>query len=222
MTVKQVLKKLKSLGTERQREFNKKNGASEKQFGVKRGDVRKVAKELKTNHELALELWEAENIDARFLAILILKPDDLSKKEVEQMVKSETFTHLADWFTMYVSKKRKNKEALRAKWMKSKNKMLARAAWHLTSDVAKKDPDSLELDALLDRIEKEMPKAKPEVQWTMNFALVDIGISDKKRRKRAIAIGEEIGLYRDFPVPKGCTSPFAPIWIKEMVSRKKG
>jgi len=220
MTVKQVLKKLKSLGTERQREFNKKNGASDKQFGVKRGDVRKVAKELKTNHELALELWETENIDARFLAILILKPDDLSKKEVEAMVKSETFTHLADWFTMYVIKKRKDREALREKWMKSKNKMLARAAWSLTSDVAKKDPGSLDLDGLLDRIENEMPKAKPEVQWTMNFALVDIGISDKKCRKRAIAIGEEIGLYRDFHAPKGCTSPFAPIWIKEMVSRK--
>lgn len=220
MTAKQVLKKLESLGTEKQRGFNKKYGAGDNQFGCKRGDVRKVAKELKTNHELGLELWETENIDARFLAILILKPEDLSVKEIEKMVKSETFIHLADWFTMYVIKKRKDKEALREKWMKSKNKMLARAAWSLTSDVASKDPGSLELDDLLDRIEKEMPKAKPEVQWTMNFALVHIGISDKKRRKRAIAIGEEVGLYRDFPVSKGCTSPFAPIWIKEMVSRK--
>jgi len=136
------------------------------------------------------------------------------------MVKSETFTLLADWFTNYVVKKRKDKEALRKKWMKSKNKMLARAAWSLTSDVATKDPGSLDLDALLDRIENEMPKAKPEVQWTMNFALAHIGINDKKHRKRAMAIGEEIGLYRDWPVPKGCTTPYAPIWIKEMVSRK--
>jgi len=26
-------------------------------------------------------------------------------------------------------------------------------------------------------------------------------------RKRAIAIGEKIGLYRDWPVSKGCTPP---------------
>jgi hypothetical protein len=39
-------------------------------------------------------------------------------------------------------------------------------------------------------------------------------------RKRAIAIGEKLGIYRDYPVSKGCTSPFAPIWIDEMVKRK--
>ena len=36
----------------------------------------------------------------------------------------------------------------------------------------------------------------------------------------ALAIGEKLGIYRDYPVSKGCTSPFAPIWIKEMVKRK--
>ena len=39
-------------------------------------------------------------------------------------------------------------------------------------------------------------------------------------RKRAIAIGERLGIYRDYPVSKGCTSPFAPIWIQEMVRRQ--
>ena len=38
--------------------------------------------------------------------------------------------------------------------------------------------------------------------------------------KRALAIGESLGIYRDYPVSKGCTSPFAPIWINEMVSRQ--
>jgi len=32
--------------------------------------------------------------------------------------------------------------------------------------------------------------------------------------------GESLGIYRDYPVSKGCTSPFAPIWINEMVSRQ--
>jgi 3-methyladenine DNA glycosylase AlkD len=62
--------------------------------------------------------------------------------------------------------------------------------------------------------------AAPEVQWTMNFCLAGIGIHFPKHRKRAIAIGETLGIYRDYPVSKGCTSPFAPIWINEMVSRQ--
>jgi len=66
-----------------------------------------------------------------------------------------------------------------------------------------------------------MAGAAPEVQWTMNFCLAGIGIHFPEHRERAIAIGEKLGLYRDYPVSKGCTSPFAPIWIEEMVSRSE-
>jgi 3-methyladenine DNA glycosylase AlkD len=58
------------------------------------------------------------------------------------------------------------------------------------------------------------------VQWTMNACLAEIGIHFPEHRKRAIAIGEKLGAYRDYPVSKGCTSPFAPIWINEMVRRR--
>ncbi|MHC4427074.1 MAG: DNA alkylation repair protein, partial [Planctomycetota bacterium] len=48
----------------------------------------------------------------------------------------------------------------------------------------------------------------------------EIGIHFPDHRERAIAIGETLGVYRDYPVSKGCTSPFAPIWINEMVRRQ--
>ena len=70
------------------------------------------------------------------------------------------------------------------------------------------------------RGQAEMADAVPEVQWTMNMALATIGIHFAKHRKRAIAIGEKLGIYRDYPCSKGCTSPFAPIWINAMVSRQ--
>jgi len=54
----------------------------------------------------------------------------------------------------------------------------------------------------------------------MNSALDQIGIQFPELRDRAIAIGEKLGIYRDYPVSKGCTSPFAPIWIEEMVRRQ--
>ena len=65
-----------------------------------------------------------------------------------------------------------------------------------------------------------MADAEPEVQWTMNNTLAAIGIHFPALRERAIAIGETLGIYRDYPVSKGCTSPFAPIWINAMVSRQ--
>ncbi len=74
--------------------------------------------------------------------------------------------------------------------------------------------------ALLDRIENEMGTADPLVQWTMNNCLAEIGINFPDLRERALAIGERLGVYRDYPCSPGCTSPFAPIWINEMVKRQ--
>lgn len=83
-----------------------------------------------------------------------------------------------------------------------------------------RSPEGLDLGALLDRIEAELAAADPASQWTMNHTLAAIGIHHAEHRARALAIGEASGAYRDYPVSKGCTSPFAPIWIAEMVRRQ--
>jgi 3-methyladenine DNA glycosylase AlkD len=136
------------------------------------------------------------------------------------MVRSGTFEHVADWLHSYVVKGHADRETLRQKWMATDDTMCARAGWRLTAGRVARSPDGLDLAALLDRIEAEMGGAAPAVQWTMNCCLAEIGIHFPKHRKRALAIGERLGLYRDYPVSKGCTSPFAPIWINEMVRRQ--
>ncbi len=220
MTLEETLAQLEALGTERVRAQNAKLGASDNQFGVKLGDIRKVAKAIKLNFELGLALWETGNVDARFLAILLIKPKLLSAEKVDQMVRSVTFDRVADWLNAYIVKKHPDHEALRQQWMCSNDPMAARAAWNLTSIRVVKKPDGLDLPALLNRLESEMGNAAPEVQWTMNNSLAEIGIHFPEHRERALAIGETLGIYRDYPVSKGCISPFAPIWINEMASRQ--
>jgi 3-methyladenine DNA glycosylase AlkD len=127
---------------------------------------------------------------------------------------------VADWLIAYVVRQHPDKEALRQDWMAADDRWPARAGWDLTAERVAKSPDGLDLPALLARIESEMADAKPEVQWTMNNTLAAVGIHFPKHRKRAIAIGEKLGVYRDYPVSKGCTSPFAPIWINAIVSRQ--
>ncbi|MBT3152143.1 DNA alkylation repair protein [Streptomyces sp. CHD11] len=39
---------------------------------------------------------------------------------------------------------------------------------------------------------------------------------------RAIGIGERLEVLKDYPTSPGCTSPFAPVWISEMVGRREG
>ena len=220
MTLKETLKQLKALGDAKLREYNAKGSAGDNQFGVALGDIRGVAKKIKTNHALALSLWEDGNVDGQFLATLLIEPKKLSAKEMDRMVRTISYVRVADWLISYVVRQHPDKETLRQQWMTADDRWAARAAWDLTAERVAKSPDGLAVPALLDRLESEMAGAAPEVQWTMNTTLATIGIHFPKLRKRAIAIGEKLGIYRDYPVSKGCTSPFAPIWIDFMVKRQ--
>jgi 3-methyladenine DNA glycosylase AlkD len=204
MKMEKVLAQLEALGTDGMRQQNIRQGARANQFGVRLGDIRKLAKTIEQSHEFALALWETEIIDARLLSILLKKPQELSSEEMDRMVRSVTFVRVADWLNSYIVKKHPDKEALRQMWMTADAPMAARAGWNLTDERVAKAPEGLD----------------PVAQWTMNFTLVGIGIHSPNHRKRSMAIGEKLGVYRDYPVSKGCTSPFAPIRINEMVKRQ--
>jgi len=55
----------------------------------------------------------------------------------------------------------------------------------------------------------------------MNFCLAELGINHAAFRDEAIAIGERIGAYRDYPTSKGCISPFVPLWVAAIVHRNR-
>lgn len=220
MTLDDALACLESLGHETVRAQNRRRGIGDDQFGVRLGDIRALAATIKTDDALAAALWDTGNLDARLLAVLLLKPKALSRETMDQMVRSADAVPVANWLNAYVVKKHPDKESLRQAWMEDADPWAARAGWNLTAERIARQPDGLDLPALLDRIESEMASAPDAVRWTMNNCLAGIGIHVPALRERALAIGERLGVYRDYPVSKGCTSPFAPIWIREMVRRQ--
>src|SRR5262247_4083481 len=141
MTVKETLKQLKALGDDKVRAHNTKYGAGDNQFGVKLGDIRGLAKKIKINHELALSLWETGNADAQLLATLLIKPKSLSAQEMDRLVRSVAFSHVADWLNSYVVKQHPDKETLRQEWMVTDDPMAARAGWSLTAERVVKSPE---------------------------------------------------------------------------------
>lgn len=219
-TLDATLVQLAALGNEKVRAQSIRHGAGDNQYGVRLGDIRTVAKGIKTDHELALALWATGNVDARLLATLVIRPQKLSVDELDAMVRSIVCAQEADWLTSYVIRQHPDKETLRQRWLASADPWAARAGWALTAERVAQSPAGLDLAALLDRIEAELRDAAPAAQWTMNTTLAEIGIHFPEQRSRAIAIGEALGVYRNYPVSKGCTSPFAPIWINEIVRRQ--
>lgn len=221
MTYDQVMAQLQALSNESVHKYNAKYGAGDNQFGVRTTDLRTLAKQIKANPELAEELWKSGNIDAMLLATVIMRPKELLVEDLDRLLGSVTYYHVADWLGTNVIKLHAEKEAQRERWMNSSHEWTARMGWSLTTERVIKSPEGLDLRALLDRIEAEMGGAPPDVQWPMNHCLAEIGINFPEHRNRAIAIGEKLGVLRDYPVSKGCTSPYAPIWIAEMVKRKE-
>ena len=127
---------------------------------------------------------------------------------------------LLDWFITNIVKPGKHAEELRLRW-KDDTDLVGRAGWSLTTDRVVKNADGLDLDGLLDQIEAEMKDAPAAKQWSMNHCLAEIGIRHRTCRARAIGIGEKLKVLIDYPASPGCTPPYAPLWIAEMVRRQE-
>jgi 3-methyladenine DNA glycosylase AlkD len=201
--------------------FRAANEARGDDHGVNLSHLRALAKRLKTQHELALELWATGDTAAGLLATLICKPRAFTAAELDAMVRTIRAPKLLDWFVTHVVKPGRHAEELRLAW-KDGDGLVGRAGWSLTTERVVKNPDGLDLDALLDQIEAEMKAAPEHKQWPMNHCLAEIGIRHPELRARAVQIGERLAVLIDFPASPGCTSPYAPAWIAEMVRRREG
>ncbi|SDS95948.1 DNA alkylation repair protein [Microterricola viridarii] len=217
--VAEVLAELAALEEPRVREVNANHGDD---HGVNLGKLRAVAKRLKTDHELALELWDTGDSAARLLAILVCRPKAFTAAELDAMIREARTPKVIDWLVNYVVKKSPHAEALRVAWSADPDPLVAAAGWALTAERVAKTPDGLDLPGLLDVVEAEMKTAPDRLQWEMNHTLAEIGISHAALRPRAIEIGERLEVLKDYPTPPNCTSPYAPIWIAEIVGRREG
>ncbi|MGO4227476.1 DNA alkylation repair protein [Arthrobacter sp. YAF34] len=216
--VAEVMAELASLEDPKAREVNEKHGDD---HGVNLGKLRALAKQLKTQPELARQLWETDNTAARLLAILICRPKAFERDELDVMLRQARTPKVHDWLVNYVVKKNPHSEELRLAWSADPDAVVASAGWALTTERVAKNPEGLDLAGLLDIIEAEMKDAPDRLQWAMNHCLAQIGIEHAEHRTRAIDVGERLEVLKDYPTPPNCTSPFAPIWITEMVRRQQ-
>ncbi|MFF3257062.1 DNA alkylation repair protein [Actinacidiphila glaucinigra] len=182
--------------------------------------LRAIAKRLRTQQELAVRLWETDDTAARLLAILVCRPKAFGRDELDAMLREARAPKVHDWLVNYVVKKNPHAEELRVAWLADSDPVVASAGWALTTERVAKRPDGLDLAGLLDVVEAEMKDAPPRLQWAMNHCLARIGIEHAGLRARAVGIGERLEVLKDYPTSAGCTSPFAPVWIAEMVRRQ--
>lgn len=218
VTVPELLTELAALEDPRMRAVNERRGDD---HGVNLSKLRAIAKRLRTQQDLAVQLWQTGDTAARLLALLVSRPRAFARDELDTMLREARAPKVHDWLVSYVVRRSPHAEDLRVAWLADPDPVVASAGWDLTADRVVKRPEGLDLAGLLDVVEAQMKDAPDRLQWAMNTCLAQIGIEHPEHRARALAIGERLRVLEDYPTPPNCTSPYAPTWIAEMVRRQE-
>lgn len=195
---------------------------------TKLGDLRKIAKEIKKDHSLAMELWASGKFLARQLSILMMDNKALTQDLINKLdkdIQSHSFeerNHLIDWLMANQLTKDKKTIALIESWQNSPSALQRRIFWYYQARlrwVGQNPPENTEY--LMNAIESNITHEEPEVQWAMNFTAGWIGVYDKKYRDQCITLGERTGLYKGKMVSKGCTPEYLPEFIAIESNKRK-
>ena len=136
-TVAEVMAELAALEDPKIRAVNEKHGDD---HGVNLGKLRALAKRLKTQQELARQLWDTDDSAARLLALLICRPKAFERDELDTMLRESRIPKVHDWLVNYVVKKNPHAEALRLAWFADPDPVVASAGWALTTERVAKQP----------------------------------------------------------------------------------
>jgi len=186
---------------------------------TKLGDLRNIAKGIKKDHQLAMELWATKHFFARQLSILIMDKKLLPEEVIDNLIadinhhNENEKLQIVDWLFANQLTKDKKTIAMIESWEDNQSSLKRRTYWYYKARLrwmGKIQPDS---EKLLSKIENKIGKEQPEVQWAMNFTTGWIGVYEKMYRNRCIALGEKTGLYKGEMVSKGCTPDYLPDFI---------
>lgn len=217
----------KNKSTEMKGSSKAENILSQINSNTKLGELRKIAKDIKKDHELAMELWSTEEFLPRLLAILIMDKKLLSEDVLNKLDKDmqthpfDERNNLMDWLMANQLTKDKKTIALMQTWESSPSSLQRRVFWYYQARLrwtGQTPPDNTE--DLLSAIEANIRQEEPEVQWAMNFIAGWIGVYDQKYRARCIELGENTGLYKDEMVSRGCTPNYLPEFIAIEVNKR--
>lgn len=224
MDAKEILGELAGLGSESYKRLLMKNyGVKEPCFGVKISELQKIRKRIKTDYQLALDLYETGNYDAMYLAGLIADDARMTKQDLRGWVKKAYAGALPGSTVAWVAAGSPHGHALALEWIESPKNLVAAAGWAtLSCLVAIKDDAELdlpELKQLLQRVQKTIHQAPDAVRYEMNGFVIAVGSYVKSLTERAVRTGEQIGPVTADLGNNQCQIPFAPDYIRKVQKR---
>lgn len=221
MTVQEILEELKGYGSENTKKIFMKHGAKEPFYGVKVGDMKKIVKKVKKNHELSLELYNSGNGDAMYLAGLIADENKITKKDLQHWAKNANWYMLSEYTVAWIASESKYGLELALEWIESEEEHIASSGWATLSSLMtiKKDEElDIELlSGLLDRVEKNIHSSKNRIRYTMNGFVISAGGCVVALTEKAKKVADAIGKVDVDLGGTACKVPVAGPYIQKII-----
>lgn len=217
MKLKDVMAALKAKGSESTKRILMKHGAKEPFFGVKVGDMKPIAKQIKGDQALALELYATGNGDAQYLAAMVADGRHMTAKQLDAWAKGASGTMISGFAVAWVASENPAGFKLASKWIDAKSEQVARAGWSTLGAIAAITPDAeLPVAAygrLLDRVVKAIHQAPNEVRYQMNNFVIMVGTYVAPLGAKAMAAAKRIGPLESDMGDTSCKVPLAAEYI---------
>ncbi len=178
MTVDNILKKFEQLGTpENVAGMARYAIKADKAYGVSAPKIKRLASEIGKDHELALNLWQTEVLEARGVACLIADPAKVTEAQMESWVADLDNWATCDTVTGHLFDKTPFAYSKAVEWADREEEFVRRAGFAMMAWLAVHDKkaDDSRFTAFLPIIEKHSGDDRNFVKKAVNWALRQIG-----------------------------------------------
>lgn len=196
MTLKEVLEALHFLAdpnliAARQKRFGI---VSKNALGIAIADINPIAKKIKRNTALGLELIDSDIYEAKILASKIINPKDVTEKQMDTWVKQFDNWEYCDSFCMQLFSSTPYAPKKIADWATSEKEFIKRAAFATIASLCMEDKksDNEKFIPYFSLIEKAATDDRLYVKKAVNWALRGLGKRNTDLHEMAIALSEEL------------------------------
>jgi hypothetical protein len=224
MTANEILTNLQRLGKPQTAAIYKRHGAGSNVFGVVTSDLAKIQKQIKIDHDLAMELWKTGNVEARVIALQIADPARVTRADADAFVKNSPVHFLGSYMSALLARSPIGEATMRA-WMRSADESFREMGYGLLSARLKHDAGSVsDADAsrIVATIEKDIHRSPNWARPAMNGALIAIGVFKPALRKKSVEAARRIGRVSVDHGETNCKTPDAASYIKKASKRGTG
>ncbi|MCA1029653.1 DNA alkylation repair protein [Bacillus timonensis] len=223
MTLQEMMQKLEELGTEQTKNTFLRHGARSPFFGVKIGDLKKLVKFVKKDHDLALALFDTGNSDAMYLAGLSVNPKLLTKETLNKWVKNAYWYMISEYTVAQVAAESDYALELAREWMAAEEEMIATSGWSTYSNYLSITPNEKieieEVKSLLKQVEETVHQERNRVRYVMNGFVISVGTYVPELVEEAKKVAEKIGKVHVDVGDTACKVPLATAYIQKVEER---